>query len=141
MLWVTACLSKRAVRRDSGDLCLRHNDMQMGGCDPKLRFISSFRSTVSLLGQASGVPIPISTETLLLATTFKKKKKKTTEGQWHTPLIPAPGRQRQADREFEASLVCRASSRTARDSQRNIVSEQGFVGRRGGQRDTQRQRQ
>lgn len=74
MLWVTAFLSKRAVRRDLSDLCLRHNDMQMGGCDPKLRFISSFRSTVSLLGQAFGVPIPISTETLLLATTFKKKK-------------------------------------------------------------------
>ena len=34
---------------------------------------------------------------------------------WHTPLIPALRRQRQADlSEFEASLVYRASSRTAR---------------------------
>ena len=36
----------------------------------------------------------------------------------HT-LIPALGRQRQAGSEFEASLVCRASSRTARAIQGN----------------------
>jgi hypothetical protein len=41
---------------------------------------------------------------------------------WHMPLIPALGRQRQADLcEFEASLVYRVSSRTARDIQRNPV--------------------
>jgi hypothetical protein len=35
--------------------------------------------------------------------------------EWHTPLTPALRRQRQADLyEFEASLVYRASSRTAR---------------------------
>ena len=43
---------------------------------------------------------------------------------WHTPLIPALGRPRQADLcEFEASLVYRVSSRTARDTQRNPVSK------------------
>ena len=39
------------------------------------------------------------------------------------PIIPALGRQRQADLyDFKASLVYRASSRTARDTQRNPVS-------------------
>ena len=38
------------------------------------------------------------------------------------PLIPALGRQREADFEFEASLVYRVSSRTARATQRNRVS-------------------
>jgi hypothetical protein len=38
---------------------------------------------------------------------------------WCTPLIPALGRQRQVDLKFEASLVCRVSSRTARAAQRN----------------------
>jgi len=34
---------------------------------------------------------------------------------WHIPLVPALGRHRQADLcELEASLVYRASSRTAR---------------------------
>jgi hypothetical protein len=42
---------------------------------------------------------------------------------WHTPLIPALGRQRQAISEFEASLVYRVSSRTARATQRNPVSK------------------
>jgi hypothetical protein len=43
---------------------------------------------------------------------------------WHTSLIPALRRQRQADLyEFKASLVYRVSSRTARTSQRNPVSE------------------
>ena len=40
------------------------------------------------------------------------------------PLFPALGRQRQADlSEFKASLFYRVSSRTARDTQRNSVSE------------------
>ena len=42
---------------------------------------------------------------------------------WHRPLIPALRRQTQADLcEFEASLVYRVSSRTARAAQRNPVS-------------------
>jgi hypothetical protein len=36
-------------------------------------------------------------------------------------LIPVLGRQRQADSEFEASLVYKVSSRTARATQRNTV--------------------
>ena len=42
---------------------------------------------------------------------------------WHTPLIPALRRQRQADLcEFEASLVYRASSRTgSKATQRNPI--------------------
>ena len=41
---------------------------------------------------------------------------------WHTPLILILWRQRQADLcEFKASLVYRASSRTARATQRNPV--------------------
>ncbi|MGU7584773.1 hypothetical protein ACV24V_14795 [Enterococcus faecalis] len=42
---------------------------------------------------------------------------------WHTPLIPALGRQRQADLcEFEASLVSRASARIgSKATQRNPV--------------------
>jgi hypothetical protein len=39
----------------------------------------------------------------------------------HTPFIPALGRQRQAVSEFEASLVYRVRSRTARAIQRNPV--------------------
>ena len=43
---------------------------------------------------------------------------------WHTSLILALGRQRQEDLcEFEASLVYRASSKTARATQRNPVSK------------------
>ena len=43
---------------------------------------------------------------------------------WRTPLTPALGRQRQAYLyEFEASLVYKVSSRTARTTQRNPVSE------------------
>ena len=42
---------------------------------------------------------------------------------WHTPLTPALGRQSQADLcDFQASLVNRASSRTAMATQRNPVS-------------------
>jgi len=37
------------------------------------------------------------------------------------PLIPALGRQRKADFWFEASLVYRVSSRTARATRRNPV--------------------
>jgi hypothetical protein len=39
------------------------------------------------------------------------------------PLIPALGRQRQADFEFKASLVDKVSSRTARAIQKNPVSK------------------
>lgn len=43
---------------------------------------------------------------------------------WHTPLIPAFGKQKQVDlREFETSLFYKASSRIARTiTQRNPVS-------------------
>jgi hypothetical protein len=40
---------------------------------------------------------------------------------WHTPLISALERQRQTISEFEASLIYRVSSRTARAIQRNPV--------------------
>jgi hypothetical protein len=55
---------------------------------------------------------------------FSSKVKETGRaGQWwHTPLIPALGRQKQAVYELEASLVYRVSSRTARATQRNPVS-------------------
>jgi hypothetical protein len=53
------------------------------------------------------------------------KTHSTQTGQWwRTPLIPALGRQRQWTSEFEASLVYKVSSRTARDIQRNPVSKQ-----------------
>jgi hypothetical protein len=43
---------------------------------------------------------------------------------WHMPLISALGRQRQADiSEFEASLVYRVSSRTAKATQRKPCLE------------------
>jgi hypothetical protein len=42
---------------------------------------------------------------------------------WHTPLIPALERQRQGISEFEAILVYKVSSRTARATQRNPVSK------------------
>jgi hypothetical protein len=42
---------------------------------------------------------------------------------WYTPSIPALGRQRQADSEFQASLVYKESSRTVRALQRNPVSK------------------
>ena len=44
---------------------------------------------------------------------------------WRMPLFPGLGRQRQADLcEFEASLVYRMSSRTARTTQRNQLKKQ-----------------
>jgi hypothetical protein len=42
---------------------------------------------------------------------------------WYAPLIPALGRQRQADFEFKASLVYRVSSRIPRATQKNRVSK------------------
>jgi hypothetical protein len=51
--------------------------------------------------------------------------KRVVNGQawWCTPLIPALWRQRQEISEFEASLVYKVSSRTARAIQRNPVSK------------------
>jgi hypothetical protein len=49
-------------------------------------------------------------------------KKIRVRGWWHTPLIPALGRQRHRRiSEFEASLVYPVSSRTARAIQKNPV--------------------
>jgi hypothetical protein len=62
-------------------------------------------------------------------TVTKETKKQATAGQWwRTPLIPALRRQSSGGRgrrisEFEASLVYRVSSRTARATQRNPVSK------------------
>ena len=42
---------------------------------------------------------------------------------WHTPIVPALGRQRQADLKFEVTLVYRVSSRTNRATQRNCVEK------------------
>jgi hypothetical protein len=42
---------------------------------------------------------------------------------WRTPLIPALGRQRQADFRVRGRLVYKVSSRTARVIQRNPVSK------------------
>jgi hypothetical protein len=58
--------------------------------------------------------------------------------QWQfMPLIPACWRQRHTDLcKFKASLVYRASSRTARDTQRNPVSKKrSGVGGEGGGRE------
>ena len=53
---------------------------------------------------------------------FKKKKKVATKAWWCTPLVPALGRQKQEDLcGFKTSLAYRASSRTARATQRNSV--------------------
>ena len=53
------------------------------------------------------------------------KSRKGEPRQWRrTPLVPALGRQRQVDLcQFEASLIYRGSSRTARATQRNLVSK------------------
>jgi hypothetical protein len=47
------------------------------------------------------------------------KKRRLAGPWWHTPLIPALG----WISEFEANLVYRVSSRTARATQRNPVSK------------------
>ena len=54
------------------------------------------------------------------------KDKDLAQVWWHTPLLPALGRQRQEDLcELEASLVYKESSRTARVTQENPVSQKG----------------
>jgi hypothetical protein len=53
----------------------------------------------------------------------KTKQNKTKRWAVMAPLIPALGRQRRSISEFEASLVYRVSSRTARAIQRNPVSK------------------
>jgi hypothetical protein len=55
-----------------------------------------------------------------LTQTTKKKEKKLNRAWWRMPLIQARGRQIS---EFEASLVYKVSSRTAKTIQRNPVSK------------------
>ena len=55
--------------------------------------------------------------------TEKKKKKKKNRGVWVKQLKHLGGRGRWIS-EFEASLVCKVSSRTARATQRHPVSKQ-----------------
>jgi hypothetical protein len=52
---------------------------------------------------------------------LKTNKQTNSRAWWRKPFIPALGRQRQA--EFEASLVYKVSSRTARATQKNPVSK------------------
>ena len=61
-------------------------------------------------------------ETYLFTLEFHRNAKRSLAW-WLTPLIPALWRQRQAVSEFEASLVYKVSSRTAKAIQRNPVSE------------------
>jgi hypothetical protein len=61
------------------------------------------------------------TQRLLVSKTGKKKARQW----WLMPLIPALGRRGRRVSEFEASLVYRVSSRIARATQRNSVSERG----------------
>jgi hypothetical protein len=49
------------------------------------------------------------------------KREKDVKQWWRTPLIPALGGRGRQISEFEASLVYRVSSRTARATQRNPV--------------------
>ena len=54
----------------------------------------------------------------------KERKEAHCGGPWHIPLIPALGKQRQADFcEFKGTLAYRVSSNTANDTQRNPVSK------------------
>jgi hypothetical protein len=52
---------------------------------------------------------------------FFKQKLRVRSSVVGAPLIPAFRRQRQSEAEFEASLVYRVSTRTARATQRNRV--------------------
>lgn len=69
--------------------------------------------------------------------TFAQKphgKKHRSGVWWHAPLIPSLRRQRQRQVDlfgFKASLIYRASSRTARAIQRNTVSKNSKTVRRG----------
>ena len=58
------------------------------------------------------------------------KSRERTGQWWRAPLIPASGRQRQANlSEFEASLVYKVSSRTgSKATQRNPVSKKSKQG-------------
>ena len=52
-----------------------------------------------------------------------KKTVTSRQAWWHTPLIPALGGRGRQISEFEAILVYKVSSRTARAIQRNPVSK------------------
>jgi hypothetical protein len=55
----------------------------------------------------------------------ESKKRFVSQAWWCTPLIPALGGRGRQISEFEASLVYRVSSRTARAIQRNSVPKGG----------------
>jgi hypothetical protein len=84
-----------------------------------------------LIFQRSRVRFPAPTQRLTTIynsssrddTLFYPSRTPNSRPWWRTPLIPALGRQRQVISEFEASLVYRVSSRTARATQRNPVSK------------------
>jgi hypothetical protein len=66
---------------------------------------------------------------MLIATLFLIDRNWTwSRAWWCTPLIPALGRQRQADFEFEASLVYKVSSRTARAVQKIKKKKEKEIG-------------
>ena len=57
---------------------------------------------------------------------IKKRKTESSWVWWNTPVIPKLYWHRQADLcEFKDNLVFRVSSRTAIDTQRNLVSKKG----------------